>query len=414
MRILFLSPTNAGYAANNVSHNGGGWVGALARKLSRLEKFSVGIAFEGAGVWNDRHDGINYFPIPANSSLKSRLRRRFDPAGEEARFLIPEVHRAIADFKPDLIHVFGSENAFGCIVRETDIPCVTHLQGFLPAYDNAKYPPGMSREISMGAWLRHPLRSYQRHWFDFVFRQRAAREIDIVKNCDNFFGRTAWDRDIVELYHPDARYWYCSEMLRDEFYRATGSWRPHDRNEFQLVSVLSTPTYKGHDLILKTAALLKKYTDIPFRWRVFGGFDRSFWEKQTGIRACGVNVQSCGVASAEALCGELLDSDVFIHPSYIDNSPNSVCEAQLLGMPVVAVNVGGVGSLIQNRVDGLLVPANDPLSLAVRIKELKYDRSLGEALGTAAAKVAARRHDRVQILSDLLKGYEALIGERAK
>jgi len=414
MRILFLSPTNAGYTSNNVKHNGGGWVGALASELTRLEKFSVGIAFVGSGVWNDCHDGISYFPISANASLKSRLRRRFDPAGEEARFLIPEVHRAIADFKPDLIHIFGSENAFGCIVHETDIPCVIHLQGFLPACDNAKYPPGMSREISLWAWFRHPLRSYRKHWFDSVFRQRAAREGDIVTNCDNFFGRTAWDRDIVELYHPNARYWYCSEMLREEFYRDAGSWRPHDRNEFRLVSVLSTPTYKGHDLILKTAALLKKHTDIPFRWRVFGGFDRRFWEKQTGILACDGNVESCGVASAETLCRELSDSDVFVHPSYIDNSPNSVCEAQLLGMPVVAANVGGVGSLIQNRVDGLLIPANDPLSLAARIKELANDRSLGEALGSAAAKVAARRHDRAQILSDLLKCYEALTGERTK
>lgn len=413
MRILFLSPTNAGYCANNVRHNGGGWVGALAAELSRRDDMKLGIAFEGAGAWNDCRSGISYFPITANASFKSRMVRRWDPHAEE-RLLLPRVHRAIADFKPDIVHIFGSENAWGCIAGETDIPCVIHLQGFLPAYDNAKYPPGISRRIGFDEWLCHPLRSYRKHWFDLVFRRRAAREIGIVKSCNNFFGRTDWDRDIVELYHPGARYWYCSEMLREEFYRAAGSWRHHERREMRLVSVLSTPTYKGHDLILKTADLLKRHTEISFRWKVFGGFDRKYWERQTGIVASEVNVDSGGVASAETLREELLDADVFVHPSYIDNSPNGVCEAQMLGMPVVAVNAGGVGSLIRNGESGCLVPANDPISMAARIKDAICDRGLAEKLGKAAAEVAAQRHDRANIILDLLRCYNGLLGNTAK
>jgi len=48
-------------------------------------------------------------------------------------------------------------------------------------------------------------------------------------------------------------------------------------------------------------------------------------------------------------------SRFMVHPSYIDNSPNSICEAQILGLPVVATNVGGVESLIENGKTGLLI-----------------------------------------------------------
>ena len=135
------------------------------------------------------------------------------------------------------------------------------------------------------------------------------------------------------------------------------------------VSTISGPLYKGHDMILKTARMLKDSGLFGFEWRVYGVGDIRFAERKTGICAEDVGVRPMGVATAEELREALLHGSVYVHPSFIDNSPNSVCEAQVLGVPVVATNVGGVSSLFSPDKAGCLVPANDPLMAASRIVE---------------------------------------------
>lgn len=68
--------------------------------------------------------------------------------------------------------------------------------------------------------------------------------------------------------------------------------------------------------------------------------------------------------NSDKLVELLLESDLYVHTAYIDNSPNAICEAQYLGMPIIATYVGGVPSLIEQGKDGVLIPANDPFMLA--------------------------------------------------
>lgn len=41
-------------------------------------------------------------------------------------------------------------------------------------------------------------------------------------------------------------------------------------------------------------------------------------------------------------------------PSHIENSPNNLCEAMILGMPCIATDAGGTSTLLSNMKDGLL------------------------------------------------------------
>lgn len=67
---------------------------------------------------------------------------------------------------------------------------------------------------------------------------------------------------------------------------------------------------------------------------------------------------------------------MYVHPAYIDNSPNALCEAMLLGVPCIASYVGGIPSIIQNEVSGLLAPANEPYYLAEKIYWLSKNKML--------------------------------------
>ena len=408
MRLLIFSTSWLGNRYSCDFHNGVGWVGALCGALLNHGGFEIGLSYEGNGSWSKVNGGIRLYPLPIFSSWRNRLKRKMSVETEE-RLLVPLMQKAIEDFKPDIIQVFGSENAFGTICQYTDIPCVIHIQGFLPAYANAYYPPGISLlDYCRQAFLK-PGELYQRIWRWHVFRERAKREERILANVEFFLGRTEWDKAIVRVYSHCGRYFHCDEILRPVFYESK-IWQAHQRTQWQIISVISMPIYKGQDLILKTANLLKNKLGVDFTWNVYGVYDLRFFEKMLGISAESVNVHIMGSVNAETLRDALLDADVYVHPSYIDNSPNSLCEAQMLGLPVIGADVGGVSTLVQQGVNGLLVPANDPIMLASHLHRLLInDHEFASHLGMEARQTALARHEPSRIVKDLSQIYQTVI-----
>lgn len=70
-----------------------------------------------------------------------------------------------------------------------------------------------------------------------------------------------------------------------------------------------------------------------------------------------------GFASQDGVRGYLLQSDVFILPSFAEGVPVSLMEAMACGIPVIATQVGGIAELIETGETGLLVPPSDPAML---------------------------------------------------
>lgn len=106
----------------------------------------------------------------------------------------------------------------------------------------------------------------------------------------------------------------------------------------------------------------------------------------TDIKLNEVNVSVRGVIDAKQLVDVVMSADVFVHPSYIENSPNTVCEAQVLGIPVIATNVGGVSSLITDMEDAILVPSHDIYMIAAKLKLLLENVELSMSLGEKDGK----------------------------
>ena len=162
---------------------------------------------------------------------------------------------------------------------------------------------------------------------------------------------------------------------------------------------------KGGDVILRTAKILKEDIAADFEWKVYGVKDMKVWEKLCGIKAKDVNICICGIINAVGLVDAVTDADVFVHPSYIENSPNTVCEAQVLGIPVIANHVGGVSSLIKHMENGILLPANDPYMSASYVSDIFSDKNLATRIGTEGRKVAINRHNPNTIVNDVMNVY---------
>ncbi|OYU83198.1 MAG: glycosyl transferase family 1 [Flavobacterium sp. BFFFF2] len=78
------------------------------------------------------------------------------------------------------------------------------------------------------------------------------------------------------------------------------------------------------------------------------------------------------------------NSDIFINTTQFDNTPVSVIEAMLLGLPVVSTDVGGMPFLIAHQQNGLLVPANDAEAMSQAIQSLIEQPAWAQALAQTA------------------------------
>lgn len=408
MRVLWFSVTPSLFNPKSNSHNGGGWIASLEQIIRRDPDIELGVAFHflDSEFKYDREGGGGcYYPIPLFQ--QSWLGRLLGKDNKNA--LVAHCLRIIDDFCPDLIQIFGSENDFGLLCQHTNIPIVIHMQGCIPPYNNALFPIGMNKYdfyFTKGLPWRMRLLGLRS---ESSFSKRAELEIQTIRHCRYFMGRTEWDKGLVHLFNPEATYFHCEEALRDSFLRDIKHWSMPQGKKVRIISVISNPWYKGMDLVLKTANLLKRFTALDFEWRIYGTRDIRLYENKYGIKAADVNVRVMGTASKDELVDALCSSTLYVHPSYIDNSPNSVCEAQILGLPILATHVGGLSTIIRDGETGILFPTNAPYALASLIKKLATDPERCQQLSQAAICQAMERHNPEKIREDLVRIYQTIL-----
>lgn len=407
MKILWCTHSLAGFKPEVGGYYGCGWITSLLEQFANLDGIEIGIAFfysnDAGPIIKDK---ITYYPITQGKvSVLGKMKTFFGDYSAWEREEVSHLDRLqviVEKFKPDVIHVWGTETDMGLIANRVEAPVIVHLQGLLNPIFNALLPPGVNQSDYIFKDGFSPINILNNLNALNYWKYKISREVRILRSCKNYFGRTHWDKAISRLYSPNGEYYYCSEILRDIFYH--GEWA-RDTSKIRILSTISSPLYKGADLVLKTAHLLKEYANIDFEWNLVGVSNIKLQEKITHIKASEVNVYCRGVKTPEELYQLARKSSVYFHPSYIDNSPNSVCEAQIIGLPVIAVNVGGVSTLIEDKKTGILTPPNEPHMAAMNILNLLDDNKLMVSLSVNSKEEACKRHNPRGIINSLLSLY---------
>lgn len=321
--------------------------------------------------------------------------------------------------KPDVVHLHGTEFTHGLAYIEAcgaDNVCVS-IQGLVSAYAPYYYY-GLSRvEILRASTLRSFLRGgIMNGYRDFLNRSKS--EIEIIKRVNHIIGRTQWDKDRTWAINPKAQYHYGGETLRKEFYDNKkwdySSCRPHS-------IFLSQAAYpiKGLHMVLKAIPLvLRHFPDTTIRIAGSDITNSSKWSKRLFLSNYGIiidkiirenNLKGCasftGPLDAEEMCQEYLKSNIFICPSSIENSPNSVGEAQVLGVPVIASYVGGVPDMMKGN-ENNLYRFEEIEMLAHRIVDMF---SLEDRIETEEMRIRAlSRHNPKDNVQQLLSIYSVV------
>jgi sugar transferase (PEP-CTERM/EpsH1 system associated) len=121
-----------------------------------------------------------------------------------------------------------------------------------------------------------------------------------------------------------------------------------------------------------------------------------------------------GVAGLAWLPGERRDVaeilrclQCYVSPSKAEGISNTILEAMATGLPVVATRVGGNPELVEDRLTGRLVPAENSEALAGAILEYLADPATGRRHGRAGRQVVERRFS----LARMVAAYDAVYSQ---
>ena len=129
-------------------------------------------------------------------------------------------------------------------------------------------------------------------------------------------------------------------------------------------------------------------------------------------RGLGARTRFVGAAPQEQLPAYYSAADVCVVPSYYESFGLVALEAMACGTPVLAARVGGLTSIIQDGVNGYLLPWRCPEAFAAKIDLVLTDEALRRSLGVAARKRAQRFRWSV-VTAELDALYRRVIEERA-
>lgn len=103
--------------------------------------------------------------------------------------------------------------------------------------------------------------------------------------------------------------------------------------------------------------------------------------------------------------------DLFVLASHREGLPRSAMEAAAMGLPVVATDIRGCRQVVEDGVNGLLVPVRDPTGLANAIRRLGEDAALRRAMGDAGRRRARDIFDESEVVRVVLQTYRRLMRE---
>ncbi|MBB6691836.1 glycosyltransferase family 4 protein [Cohnella xylanilytica] len=177
----------------------------------------------------------------------------------------------------------------------------------------------------------------------------------------------------------------------------------HDNEVAQLVTVCRLVPAKGIDILLKACAELQR-RGRKFVLHIIG--DGPIREELESLS------QRLGIYEDTIFYGYMLHPeelmpffDVFVLPSRAESFGSVFAEAALCLLSLVGTNVGGIAEQIENGVNGLLVPEEDPVALAEALEQLIVDPHYRYELARAAWNKAKKTYSLNRVISELKKVY---------
>lgn len=417
MRILWITNTIFPEVSKKLGFpvaETGGWMYGLAKLILSIpgKELAVATVYHGKHLIKFEIKGIYYYLIPSESKFLYQ---------KDKKKLWKEV---CDEFNPDIVHIHGTEWPHGltCMQACPSLNYVVSIQGLI-GICNRYYFAGINKwEILKTITFRDIVKRDTLFQGQRKFEMRGFLEFKILQKSHNIIGRTSWDYIHTKAINPSVNYHFCNEVLRDSFYFAS-KWELKNTNKHTIFISQASYPIKGLHQVIKAAALLKKeFPDIKIR--VAGQSLTNFDSFRDKIKISGYgsyirklikkwdlweHIRFTGTLKEEEMINEYQKAHLFICPSSIENSSNSLGEAQLIGVPTIASYVGGLPDMIVHGKSGLLYRFEEVEMLAENIRMIFNNDQLAVHLSMNGVDVAEKRHNRQINIDQTVKIYNEVL-----
>lgn len=386
----------------------GGWLDSACKSLLKIENIELCIIFMDKYESEKFGENFSFY-----SFIENKCRKR--------------ILNVIKQFDPDVVHIWGTEfshtmdtvlaaECLGKIER-----CVISIQG-LVSICSKHYAEGLPCQVINRFTLRDFLRQDNIFQGRRQFEQRGRSEIEAIKRVGHIIGRTDWDRAAANMYNPSAEYHFCNETLRESFYQNVWNIEKIQRHSI-FVSQCSYPIKGFHYILEAMPEILKYYPDTHIYTTGIDLLNLSLKRKILIssyqlylielIRKYNLQekISFLGTLSEQQMCEQYLKANVFVSASTIENSPNSVGEAMLLGCPVVASDVGGVKNMLIHEKDGYIYQSSASYMLAYYVKKIFSDDEIAVKFSENARIHAAETHNAEKNIKTLTEIYNHIVSD---
>lgn len=385
----------------------GGWVASMLKQLATVAEFELSVAMKSPvdEIVKKRIENIDYYLVPQAKN------DRFDVYQEDCEAVLK-------DASPDLVHAEGTEGAHTLRFLQTwRGKNIVSMQGILQGYEAYEY--GNLPVADMIATLKPQAAIMSLALIlnkILNFKKRLRKEQQTISLADNILGRTLWDRAHTYAINNHAEYFTCYRVLRAPFYKVNWSFKQAQKYTV-FIGNASSPRKGAHFVFRAVAQLKHEFPEIKVYIAGEKPFKTSWkeWKKVVGypaylrglIKELGIeeNIEFLGVLQPEEMAKQMCKAHVCVLASVIENSPNTLGEAMIMGVPAISSYVGGVPDMAKDGEDALFYRDNDPQLLAYQVKRIFDDEKLALQLSQNARKRALITHDPQKNLESMIEIY---------
>lgn len=334
-----------------------------------------------------------------------------------------DTDRLLQEETADVILIFGTEKSYTLRMLKAcgRIGAAEYTALFAQGIASAcarHYAEGVPNRVIRRWTFRDLMRRQNIRAEQKAMEAAAKAEQEALRLTRHFIGRTTMDKAFLLSQNPSAAYYRCGDVLRAPFYE--GEWRPDGCQRRRIFISQYYYPLKGFHYLLEAAAMLRdKYPDLTIAAAGYNPILRSLSENEfkdsSYIRYLKTLAKRYDLTDRIELLGELdenrmkeeyLRANVFVMPSSIENSPNSLAEAMMLGVPCVASDVGGISDFAVHQKEAYLYPSSAPYLLAYYIDRIFSDDENAALLGKNGRLRAEKEYDRstnIQNFEDIMK-----------
>jgi len=179
----------------------------------------------------------------------------------------------------------------------------------------------------------------------------------------------------------------------------TGRFQPFAKPQsetFTLATIARLNKMKGHRFVLRAMALLRDQGETRLRYVIAGsGTEEANIKAEVASLGLEDQVEMLGPIGEDKVLDVLQSADALALTSYGrgEAAPVAVMEAMSCGLPVISSIIGGVPDMIEDGVDGLLVPQEDVEAIQAALKRLLEDPEGAVTIGVNARATALKLFD---------------------